>query len=62
MSERIVSTCLVGKGDGEYLIAVTDTGRVFSGRPSRPNPNQWHPTWSRIEWTENSIILKPEAP
>lgn len=58
--ERFVSLVRVGRGDGEVLIALTESGQVFTGSAGRENPDQWHPSWSTIDWAENAPIHKSQ--
>lgn len=56
MTDRIVSMVVAGKGDGECLLAVTESGRVYRGRAGRKNPNQWGTAWDAIEWQKDDAI------
>ena len=55
-TDKIVSVVLVGRGDNECILAITENGKTYTGRPGYNRKEQWRGSWSYLDWSENNPI------
>ena len=56
LTDKIVSVVHVGQSDSECIIAITESGKTYTGRPGFKRKEQWRGSWSHLDWSENNPI------
>lgn len=55
-NDKIVSVVRVGQGDGECILAFTESGKVYTAKAGWKKSDQWRGSWSYLDWSENNPI------